>query len=55
MSDSPAVFLTVAQVADRYHTKPAVIYDWRYRGYGPTGIRAGGRVLQPRRTGTMGR
>jgi len=38
-------FLTTAEVAFICRTSPSTIRYWRYKGYGPPGVRAGRRVL----------
>lgn len=40
-----ANYLTTAEVADRYRTKPGTVRYWRHIGYGPKGVRVGRRVL----------
>jgi hypothetical protein len=42
------VYLTTAEVAERYRTVPSVIRYWRHSGTGPKGILVGKRVLYPR-------
>lgn len=41
-------WLTVAQLAVRYHKTPATIRYWRHIGYGPKGVKVGTTVLYPR-------
>jgi DNA-binding transcriptional MerR regulator len=38
-------YLTTAEVAERFRTKPATVRWWRYAGYGPKSIKAGRRRL----------
>ena len=33
------------ELAERYHTSPRTIADWRYKGRGPLWFMAGGRAL----------
>jgi hypothetical protein len=37
--------LTTEQLAERYHTTPAAVRDWRYKGTGPRFFRSGKRVF----------
>jgi hypothetical protein len=41
-------WLTVAQVAERYHKTAATIRYWKHIGYGPTGVKVGTTVLYAR-------
>jgi len=42
-----APHLTTEELAERERTSPATVRFWRYAGTGPTGFRAGRRVLYP--------
>lgn len=42
--DGP-LYLTTAEVADRFRTCQSTVRDWRHRGVGPKGTRFGGQVL----------
>ena len=42
------VWLTVGQLAERYHKTPATIRYWKHIGYGPKGTKVGTTVLYPR-------
>jgi DNA-binding transcriptional MerR regulator len=37
--------LTTEEVAARFRTSPATVRYWRHIGIGPTGVKAGRRVL----------
>lgn len=39
------VYLTIPQVAERYHTSPNTVRYWRATGYIPGGIKRGRHVL----------
>ncbi|MFD3729996.1 helix-turn-helix transcriptional regulator [Streptomyces sp. NPDC058632] len=39
------IYLTTAEVAQRYRTAPATVRYWRHIGYGPKGVKIGRRVL----------
>ena len=41
-------WLTVGQLADRYHKTPATIRYWKHIGYGPKGVKVGTTVLYSR-------
>lgn len=38
-------FLTMADVAQRYHTTIPAVRQWRHVGYGPESFKVGARVL----------
>jgi len=38
-------FLTMADVAKRYHTTIPAVRQWRHVGYGPASFKVGARVL----------
>lgn len=45
MITPPPVYLTTAEVAERYRTAPGTVRYWRHIGYGPKGVKVGRRVL----------
>ena len=38
------MFLTPEELAERYGVPLATVYQWRHKGYGPTGIKVGRHV-----------
>jgi hypothetical protein len=48
MTERPAEYLTLPEVAEHYRRPEATIRYWRHTGYGPGGIKVGTRVLYPR-------
>lgn len=48
VTSSEPVYLTTAEVAERYRTSQSVIRYWRHSGTGPKGVVFGKRVLYPR-------
>lgn len=45
MENTHIAFLTAADIAERYLLTPSAIRQWRRAGYGPRGVRVGGRIL----------
>lgn len=41
---SPSVFLTTADVADRWRISPRTLEGWRDKGIGPSYVKIGSRV-----------
>ena len=44
---APTVYLTTAEVAERFRTAESTVRFWRLVGKGPPSIRIGRRVLYP--------
>jgi hypothetical protein len=45
MTTPAPVYLTTAEVAERYRTAPGTVRYWRHIGYGPKSVKVGRRVL----------
>jgi predicted site-specific integrase-resolvase len=41
---SPPMWLTAAELADRFRVQRATLWQWKLRGYGPPAVRVGGKL-----------